>query len=311
MLAAFPKRPFSAFSRSNWVPLLGCMTAILFSAQGFSENTGGHTPSTIEWSNRDRASSGSIYPNFTNNPRFTKRLKRFIAPHLLPKDHPTKAAMDEIFAKAGVMRNEKTVREAGFTIFKSQKKSYIRVLKHPLLKGYLLKVYLDTERNIPGGSPGWKRLTMRCVVAKKIKELIAKHKIKRFIVADKWVYPLPREKKSSRRAQPLVLIVKNMNIYNASGSKAAWKNKAGYKTVRELYTIFSRGYGSAYLAGNLPYTHDGKFAFIDTEFGKRHLPMERLQRHFAPNVGRYWQSLLHHRSKGIGPLVPVLPMTVN
>ena len=74
--------------------------------------------------------------------------------------------------------------------------------------------------------------------------------------------------------------------------------KAGYRTVRELYTIFSRGYGSAFLAGNLPYTHSGKFAFIDTEFGKRHLPMDRLQRHFAPNVRRYWQSLLHRRSKG-------------
>ena len=227
--------------------------------------------------------------------------------------------MDAIFAKSGVIRDEKSVQKAGFRIFKSQKKSFIRVLKHPLLEGYLLKVYLDTERNIPKGSPGWKRLAMRCVVAQKIKTLIARHKITRFIVADKWVYPVPPSKKSARTAQPLVLIVKDMQIYNTQDSQKAWREKAGYRTVRELYTIFGRGYGSAFLAGNLPYTRTGKFAFIDTEFGRRHLPLDGLQRHFAPSVGRYWKSLLLRRPKCCGPVVlmstheeqPELRMMVN
>lgn len=287
MLPAHVKRPFSMLHAFRLSALV-----FLTSSQGFSEQ------SLVELENRAGRSDKATYRNFTNNPRLTKCMKRFIAPHLLPEDHPAKTAMDEIFAKSGVIRNEKTVQKAGFKIFKSQKKSFIRVLKHPLLEGYLLKVYLDTENNIPRGSPGWKRLTMRCVVAKKIKEIIERHNIKRFIVADKWVYPLPQSKSTPRSAQPLVLLVKDMQIFNTRDSKKAWMKKAGYRTVRELYTIFSRGYGSAFLAGNLPYTHSGKFAFIDTEFGKRHLPMDRLQRHFAPNVRRYWQSLLHRRSKG-------------
>jgi hypothetical protein len=222
-------------------------------------------------------------------------MKHYIGPYLLPLDHPAKAAMDQIFSHPGVIKNVKTLKDAGFIIFRSQKKSYIRVLKHPLLKGYLLKIYLDTENHIPKGSPGWKRLTTRCVVAEKVKAIIARHKMKSFVVADKWVYPVPLSKKASSRVQPLVLIVKDMNIYNSAKSAEAWAKRASYQTARELFYIFNRGYGSAYLAGNLPYTHDGKFAFIDTEFDKRRIPMIHMQRYFSPKVRRCWQSMLRRK----------------
>jgi hypothetical protein len=271
--------------------IVGWMTALLLSSTLL--------PSAYGWSEQQRSAANEYYyPNFADNPYLTKRMQRCIRPYLLPSDHPARAAMDQIFAKPGVIRNTKTVKAAGFTIFHSQKKSFIRVLKHPLLNGYLLKVYLDTERNVPKGSPGWKRLTMRCIVAEKIKSIIAKHKIQNFIVADKWVYPLPQKKGKRRTIQPVVLLVKDMQIYGTRGAKQAWK-KAGYRTARELFTIFHRGYGSAFLAGNLPYTRSGKFAFIDTEFGKRDIPMIHLQRYFSSKVRGYWQKLLY-RSKGCG-----------
>lgn len=239
----------------------------------------------------------SHYRNFTNNQCLSWHMKQLMAPYLLPQNHPTKRVLDKIFAKPGVIKNTTTLRKAGFTIFRSQKKSYIRVLKHQRLRGYLLKVYPDTEQRIPKGYPGWKRLTMRCVVAKKIKRIIKDQHIRNFVVADKWIYPLPPPKNRHYHQQPVVLIVKDMNIYNGERSRVAWKKKATHRTMRELHRIFSRGLGSPYLAGNLPYTKRGRFAFIDTEFGRRKLPLTRMGRHFSPSLKRYWNSLVRHGSK--------------
>ena len=270
---------------------------------GFSDCELDDTPNPWDAENQERIAPGEwdrhdgpFYPNFTYNPLITEHMKRKMAHYLLPMDHPARAALDTIFSKSGVIKNSKSVRKAGFKILFSQKKSHIRVLRHPRLRGYLLKVYLDTERNIPRGMPGWKRLTMRCVVAEKIKSIIAHHGFTSFIVADKWIYPIPADGlgSGSSRPQPVVLLVRDMRVYNTRNSARAWREKAGYETIRELFEIFKRGYGSAFLVGNLPYTHSGRFAFIDTEFGKRKLPMIHLARYFSPRMRNYWWSLMRH-----------------
>jgi hypothetical protein len=279
------------------VPRILFILFILFKCYGFSEYSldwrGANDQEYISSSEWNRAES-TFYPNYTDNPLITNRMKRMINPYLLPTDHPAYSAMGTIFSHSGIIKNKKSVRKAGFKILFSQKKSHIYVLKHPLLRGYLLKVYLDSERKIPKGMPGWKRLTMRCVVAEKIKSIIAKHNFRCFIVADKWVYPIPADGfgSGSSQQQPVVLLAKDMNIYNSKTSAMAWRKRAGYETMRELFEIFRRGYGSAFLVGNLPYTHSGRFAFIDTEFGKRRLPMVHLSRYFSPRMRTYWWSLL-------------------
>ena len=236
------------------------------------------------------------YPHFTNNPCLTRHMKRTMARYLLPLDHPTKPILDEIFSRYSVINNADTMRKAGFRILHSQKKSFIRVVSHKRLKGYLLKVYLDSERRIPKGDPGWKRLVFRCIVAEKIQRVIKQHSIRNFVVADKWIYPLPPPKHHRGAKQPVVLIVKDMNIYNGDQSRDAWKNKSNRRTLKELYTIFSRGYGSTYLAGNLPYKRKRKFAFIDTEFDKRKLSLRALQRYFPSKLHGYWSGLVRRGS---------------
>jgi hypothetical protein len=224
-------------------------------------------------------------------------MKRHTVRYLLPKRHPAKRVLDKIFSHSGVIRNKKTLRKAGFKILFSQKKSFVQVVSHPRLKGYLLKLYLDSDRRIRRGPAGWKRLTVRCIVAKKIKSIIARKHVHTFVVADKWLYPLPPPKHRSSKKQPVVLIVKNMNIYNRKKSEKAWRRKASWSTVKGLYKIFSRGYGSAFLAGNVPYTKNHKFAFIDTEFDKRKIPMRHAYRRLSPRMWKYWKSLVHRRGK--------------
>lgn len=237
------------------------------------------------------------YPHFTKNPCLSHTMKKLMAPYLLPKKHPTKSVLDKIFSHSGVIKNKKTLIKAGFKILFSQKKSFIQVVSHPRLKGYLLKLYLDSDRRLGRGPAGWKRLTVRCIVAKKIKRIIATKRIHTFVVADKWLYPLPVPKRRSSNKQPVVLIVKNMNIYNLEQSKRAWRKKASWSTVKGLYKIFSRGYGSAFLSGNIPYTKKHKFAFIDTEFDKRKLSMRHAYHYLSPRMWKYWKSLVNRRGK--------------
>jgi hypothetical protein len=237
------------------------------------------------------------YPHFTRNPCLSKHMKKLMAPHLLPKSHPTKKVLDKIFSRSRVITNKKTLRKAGFKILFSQHKSFVQVVSHPRLKGYLLKLYLDSDRRVRKGPAAWKRLTVRCIVAKKIKRIIAKRKVHTFVVADKWLYPLPAPKHRNPHKHPVVLIVKDMKIYNRRESGRAWRKKASWSTIKGLYKIFSRGYGSAFLSGNVPYTKKHKFAFIDTEFDKRKIPMRHAYRRLSPRMWKYWKSLVHRRGK--------------
>lgn len=237
------------------------------------------------------------YPNFSQNPCFSQTMRRLMAPYLLPLDHPIKSVLDEIFSRSRVISNEDTLHKAGFRLLFSQKRSFIRVVSHPRLPGYLLKIYLDSEQRIMEGPAGWKRLAGRCVVAKAIKEIIKKNHVRSFVVADKWLYPLPAPKVWDSSKQPVVLVVKNMNICNKNQSANAWKNRVSLSTVEELNTIFNHGYGSALLPVNLPYTKNHKFAFIDTEFKTRKLPVEHVERYLSSKMWRYWNEVADRQGK--------------
>ena len=134
---------------------------------------------------------------------------------------------------------------------------------------------------------------MRCIVAQKIKSIIARHNIRHFAVADKWLYPLPPNS-SKKDALPVVLLVRNMRIYNREESKHVWKNHINRCILQELYMILGRGYGSAFLSANLPYTRQWKFAFIDTEFDKRKIPLDHVKKYISPELRDYWDSLVKH-----------------
>ncbi len=233
------------------------------------------------------------YPNFTDNPLLTSRMKRLMAPHLLPLDSPLKALCDEIFNRAKIINDIKSLERAGFEILFAQKKSLIIVAKHPKVKGYLFKIYLTSKNVRKYGMVGWELLTTRCVVAKKIKQIIRKEKIRSFVVADKWLYPLPQP--STRRhakGEPVILVVKDMQIYDRKASTVAWIRNATRKHLRELYAVLGRGYASAFLPGNIPYTKKGKFAYIDTEFDKRKIPLSHVKKFFSPQMMAYWDRLV-------------------
>jgi hypothetical protein len=182
----------------------------------------------------------SHYPNFTNNPAINPKMRQLMAPHLLPLDHPMKRVLDSIFSKSRAIENKRSLRQAGFTILFSQKRSFILVAKHPKVPGYLFKIYPDSANIYKDHMVGWELFTTRCAVAKKIGSIIKENKLRYFTVADKWLYPLPIMPK----------------------------------------------------ANNVPYTKNGKCAFIDTEYKKRKITLWLVNRFLSKDMSHYWDHLV-------------------
>ncbi len=233
------------------------------------------------------------YPNFTDNPLMSVQIREVIQPYLLPLDHAMKPILDDIFYQSRAIESEEAFEKAGFkTISK-----YMRVARHPLLKGYLLKVFLDSEHRLNQVKrPGWLRLVDRCEGAMNIRLLIDKEKIQHFVVPDKKIYPLPIEPfpilPSGKEQQLAVLLVDDMELVPHEQCREAWKNKITHDHLRELYLIISHGYASTYLAANIAYTKKGKFACIDTEFPQRKLNFEKVRHYLSEEMCEYWDALV-------------------
>lgn len=234
----------------------------------------------------------SFYPHFSDNPAITEPMHQLMDPYLLPMDHSMKVVLDDIFARSRVVENDQSLVAAGFTILFSQKRSLIRVVKHPRIQGYLLKMYLDSDAAKLKEEAGWERLAMRCAIAEKIKNFIAQDGIKSFVVADKWLYPLPVLQNCRPEQQLVVLLVKDMDIYNRVESGFAWKAVPNRAMVKELYTVLAHGYGSAALDKNVPYTKSGTFAFIDTEYKKgKKVSLRQPRNYLSTEMQAYWDTL--------------------
>lgn len=233
------------------------------------------------------------YPNFSDNPLLNEEMRNAIQPYLLSLKHPMKPMLDEIFNQSRAIENEEAFENAGFDSISK----FMRVAKHPLLPGYLLKVFLDSEHRLNQVKrPGWLRLVDRCEGAMFIRKLIKKEKIQHFVVPDKKIYPLPPEPiprlLPGKEQQLAVLLVTDMDLAEHELSREAWKTKITPEHLEELYTIISHGYASTYLATNIAYTNNGKFACIDTEFPQRKLNFDKVRHYLSEEMCVYWDELV-------------------
>ena len=232
------------------------------------------------------------YPNFDENPLFTSEMREQIRPHLMPLLHPSKAMLDSLFIYSRVVLNQNSLVAAGFEVLMTTPYTYIVVARHALVPGYLFKIYLDSEQRKKDNRPGWEWLLRRCQGAANIRKVIREEKIKNFLIPDKWLYPLPQLPLTSESKQePVILLVTDMQLVGGKTTKAAWKS-ASKSELKELYSILSKGYGSAFLTANVPYTHFKKFAFVDTEHPQRHIELENVIPYINDEMRPYWYSLI-------------------
>jgi hypothetical protein len=240
------------------------------------------------------------YPHFDDNPYITSKMRKRMRPYLLPPQNKLKASLDTIFNPSRVMHDKKSFAKAGFITLFDQKRSRIKVAKHPALKGYLLKVYFDGD--VLKDKAGWDRFTERCQGARNVQRLIKEKNLEHFSAPDKWLYPpvfsnIPPTT-NPKSVQPVVLVVTDMNLVSIKESENAWKKKVTHTHLDELFCILSHGFASQYLPYNIPYTKNGKFACIDTEYPQRtYANFDLAKESLAPEMKTYWDHLVRTGGK--------------
>lgn len=206
--------------------------------------------------------------------------------YLLPQTHPLRGWLDSVFTSSLVLDSEETLRFLGFEILACFS-HHATIVRHPSVSGYIFKMYLNGERKRPrDGITGVEWLLRRCVGADILRKWIQQEKISHFAVPEKWLYPLSHEER-----HPVVLIATDMEIASEEETRLAWKTIISEEHLDELYSILGQGYGSINITGNIPYTKNGKFAFVDTEKLRQTHNLARVRPYLSENMRQYWDEL--------------------
>lgn len=227
------------------------------------------------------------YPHFQQNPSLDDRMKRFIAPHLLPLEHPLKELLDSIFSQSKVLQNEQSLLDAHFSIIASMPGSFVTVARHPSVPGYVFKLYLDSEIRTKEEIANSEWLAKRCIGAEKIRKVIKAKNLRYFTVPDKWIYILP-----TPHTVPILVVETDMELESIEMTEYAWKTYITSDHLDELYEILKHGYGTVGLVRNIPYTKHGTFAFTDTEYPTRPLKLKRAKPYLSEEMQIYWSKLI-------------------
>jgi hypothetical protein len=222
-----------------------------------------------------------------------------IAPFIMPPAHPLFPILESIFTLQRVTFNADALAKAGFITKFIQPRSYIRVVSHPSMPGYLFKLYLDDDLRLKKFIPGWKWLVNRVKNARKIRKFIQKNNIRHFTVPRKSLYvlpekPLPPMKRGKYAPKWEILVVEDMNLAPQEENLHAWKRKITKKHLDEFHSIIKAVGGNSYRATNVPLTKEGKFAFIDTEYNEKRVDTASIKPYLSRKMARYWKKLTKH-----------------
>ena len=139
---------------------------------------------------------------------------------------------------------------------------------------------------------------MRCIGAEKIRRVITKKNFTHFVVAEKYIYPLPAHPSPPSNGlytrHFAILLAEDMQLVPKSENLRAWKTVITREHLHELYTIMTAARGSSYRPDNICYTRNGKFAFIDTEYPSSGPDYTSIRPHLSPKMQRYWDRLIKH-----------------
>lgn len=242
--------------------------------------------------------ASSSYNDFSHNPWLKKSERKKVAPYLLPESHPAKPALDAIFMTTRASHNNETLIDAGFKILYLQPRSRIRVVMHDLLPGYLLKLVPDQVRHQKHGIADWQWLYRRCQQAKIVATVIKQANFKHFVVAKKWLYPLPLAPAPLvDKAHPLVLVATYMDLVSEEENYYLWKTAITPNHLKELMLIMRSTKGITFRPDNLPFLKDGRIAIIDTEANFRPTNFQCIREYLSEEMQAYWDALCKKRAR--------------
>ncbi len=184
-----------------------------------------------------------------------------VEPYLLPEDHPIKSELDNIFS-TNCIADGIALYKAGFRGYHHKNPLKVIVAKHPDLKGYIVKLFLDNQ---PAGLewPHWiKRIEGAKLIQKTVEE---KAYTATFKVPRKWIYFIPC-KSNDPSGRHFILVADDMNIIASDYNRSQWKYNTTYEQIYMFWDILETcGLFDSVYVDNIPYCKDGKYAFVDTE----------------------------------------------
>lgn len=257
------------------------------------------------WNGFSRFSTGRIFTFFcifqvafacAEAKQPAQKVKNLVAPYLLPDNHPIKPTLDAIFSASRVTFTIKTLVEAGFAKTKPRAFTRLVVTKHPAMPGYIFKLYLDAQR-MHKEIPEYQFWKMRIQGAEKVRKAITNRGLDAlFKVPHKWIYQLPDNHfpQTGYYAKHYILVEEDMDLVSDKENKAIWKSSLiTFALLDDIYAILKAvGLSDCAKPDNIPFSIDGKIAFIDTQtHGNKQVNYGKLTPFLSEANQAYWKSL--------------------
>lgn len=217
-----------------------------------------------------------------------------VTPYLLPDDHPAKDTLDILFSSP-CLTNGITLYQAGFRFPQSLNPLKVYVAKHPDLKGYVVKLFLENQ---PNGAE-WPHWIQRIEGANLIRETIEqKAYTASFKVPQKWIYFIPL-KANQGTGRLFVLIAEDMKLETRTINHNQWKHHITYEQVYMFWDLLETcGLNDSIYIDNVPCSKDGRYAFIDTEhYLNWPIEYEKFNRYLRDGKLELWKQLTNQEYK--------------
>lgn len=219
-----------------------------------------------------------------------------IRPYELPSGHLVRAHLDKLFKKSRFIKNIETLDRAGFTFPGPRKHTGLIVAKHAKTPGYIYKIYTDVQEFYKR-EPEYRLWLLRIEGATRIRNYVDRHQWNdHFKVPQKWIYIIP---KGTARAdgyyeKQTILVEEDMGLLSEKKNLQVWKGDSISKTLLEqvYHIITDLGLRDCAKPDNIPFSLDGRIAFIDTQtFDEPPIPYQRLTHYLNKSNQKYWKSL--------------------
>ena len=175
---------------------------------------------------------------------------------------PPEIDLDSLFQRKSIFDSIDDLEEAGFQIVRASTKNRVTVFSHASLPGYLFKKFLrDVKHPYKKQIASYKK---RVRGAHALKAHVEALNIDSIVVPRKWLCELPRRFRSDGKRQ-YVVIVEKYDLLTRDKTNQLYRT-IPKDTIRDLCTIFYAFKRVDFAARNMPFTPEGKIAFIDTGY---------------------------------------------
>lgn len=228
----------------------------------------------------------------------SERVQKVLLPYLLPLDHPIKPSLDRLFSSGRPTFNLRTMEEAGFAKARPRKFTKLIVTSHPDFPGYIFKLYLDVQR-YHKDQPEYKGWIMRAKGAKIVHSRISALGLEHlFKVPKKWLYELPDSSVVILKGyypKNFILVEEDMYILPKNQNRKLWASET--VTPQLLDNVFAilndAGLYDCAKPDNIPFSIDGRIAFVDTEtVGKEKVMYNKLIPYLSESNREYWRMII-------------------